>query len=525
MALPAPPISSSGSQARGGLRERRGGHAGQRGEGRAQLRPARGADPLDQPAGGRGAEARDHVEGGHREPHGGVPEGEVVADARGQARREEARHHAGHDQRRCPPRARAAGGSYAVTVAEAAPRSASSARVPPAWCWASCSTMPGSSRWCSRPATATTWSSASAPACSSRARSTCSTRWASASGSTREGLVHARHRAALRRRAATASPLDELTGGRGITIYGQQEVVKDLIAARLDAGGAAALRGRGRARSRARLRAPAIRFRHDGERATSCACDVIAGCDGFHGVCRDAVPDGALTVHERDVPVRLARHPRRGRAVARRAHLLPPRPRLRAATACARRTLTRLYLQCAPDEDIAEWPDERIWEELHLRFGVATAGRSHEGPILEKGITPMRSFVAEPMQHGRLFLAGDAVHIVPPTGAKGLNLAVADVRVLARGARRLVRSGRRRRCCDALLRPLPAAGLARAALLLVDDVDAAPDARRPRRLRGAAAARAARATCAPRGPRRRRSRRTTSAPPATSPECPARQIV
>ena len=152
--------------------------------------------------------------------------------------------------------------------------------------------------------------------------------------------------------------------------------------------------------------------------------------------------------------------------------------------------VTRLYLQCDPDEDIDNWPDERIWEELHLRF--ASDGWSlTEGPVIEKGITPMRSFVAAPMQHGRLYLAGDAVHIVPPTGAKGLNLAVADVRVLAEALVASFESGD-----DSLLRAysdtLPAARLAHAVLLLVDDLDVPSDARRPRRLPGPAPARSAR---------------------------------
>ena len=134
--------------------------------------------------------------------------------------------------------------------------------------------------------------------------------------------------------------------------------------------------------------------------------------------------------------------------------------------------ITRAYLQCRPDEDLAAWPDERIWEELDRRFETREGFRLNRGPIDQKGVTPMRSFVTEPMQYGRLFLAGDAAHIVPPTGAKGLNLAVADVRILARALAAWYRNGIGA-SFEALLRYLSAPRLARAALLLVDDVDAA----------------------------------------------------
>ena len=185
--------------------------------------------------------------------------------------------------------------------------------------------------------------------------------------------------------------------------------------------------------------APVVRF-GDGERAA--LRDVIAGCDGFHGVCRAAVRGRADDLRAR-VPVRLARDPRRGRAVLGRAHLLPPRPRLRAALACARPRSPACTSRSNPDEDVAAWPDERVWEELQTLALRRRRLRVREGPVVEKGVTPMRSFVAEPLRHGRLFLAGDAAHIVPPTGAKGLNLAVADVRVLARGAGALLRARRR----------------------------------------------------------------------------------
>ena len=161
---------------------------------------------------------------------------------------------------------------------------------------------------------------------------------------------------------------------------------------------------------------------------TDLSCDVVAGCDGFHGVCRDSVPDGVLTVFSREYPFGwlgiLAQAPPSSEELIYAWH-----DRGFSLHSMRSPEITRLYLQCAPDENLDEWPDERIWEELHLRLGL-DGWTLNEGPILEKGVTGMRSFVVEPMQHGRLFLAGDAAHIVPPTGAKGLNLAVADVRIL-----------------------------------------------------------------------------------------------
>ena len=247
-----------------------------------------------------------------------------------------------------------------------------------------------------------------------------------------EGLVH--HGIELRFGGkGHRIPFDELTGGKGITIYGQQEVVKDLIAARLETGrpllfGVSDVRPEGIEGER-----PTLRFRHSGEEH-ELTCDFIAGCDGFHGVCRDAVPDAVLTHHEHVYPFAW---------LGILAEVAPSSEELiychsdRGFALHSMRSpeLTRLYLQCEPEDPIDDWPDERIWQELHARFespGWALA----EGPIIEKGITPLRSFVAEPMQHGRLLLAGDAVHIVPATGAKGLNLAVADVRVLAEALER-----------------------------------------------------------------------------------------
>jgi p-hydroxybenzoate 3-monooxygenase len=170
------------------------------------------------------------------------------------------------------------------------------------------------------------------------------------------------------------------------------------------------------------------------------ACDFIAGCDGFHGICRPSIPAGRLATFERDYPFAwlgiLAQSPPVSHELIYAHH-----DRGFALFSMRTPQITRMYLQCAPDEDIGNWPDGRIWDELERRLEGADAPALVRGPVLQKGITPMRSFVAEPMRHGRLFLAGDAAHIVPPTGAKGMNLAVADVRVLARALESFYGSG------------------------------------------------------------------------------------
>jgi len=248
----------------------------------------------------------------------------------------------------------------------------------------------------------------------------------------REGLVH--HGVELRfDGVGHRIPFDELTGGKGITIYGQQEVVKDLIAARLETGRELLFEVEDVRPEDVDSDSPRLRFRRDGDEH-ELQCDFVAGCDGFHGVCRDCVPDGILTYRERVYPFGW---------LGILAEVEPSSDELiychhaRGFALHSMRSpeLTRLYLQCEPDEPLEDWPDERIWRELHARF-ESPGWSLKEGPIIEKGVTPLRSFVAEPMQHGRLFLAGDAVHIVPATGAKGLNLAVADVRVLAEGLSR-----------------------------------------------------------------------------------------
>ena len=244
----------------------------------------------------------------------------------------------------------------------------------------------------------------------------------------REGLVH--HGVELRFDGrGHRIDFSELTGGRAITVYGQQEVVKDLIAARVQAGGDLRFEVDDVALHDLETQSPSIRFRHEGAEH-ELRCDVIAGCDGFHGISRPTIPGGSLRIYEREYPFAW---------LGILAEVAPSSEELiycyheRGFALHSMRSpkLTRLYLQCAPDDDIEAWPDERIWQELQTRLATDGGWRLEQGPIVEKGITPMRSFVAEPLRYGHLFLAGDAAHIVPPTGAKGLNLAAADVRVLS----------------------------------------------------------------------------------------------
>jgi p-hydroxybenzoate 3-monooxygenase len=242
----------------------------------------------------------------------------------------------------------------------------------------------------------------------------------------REGLVH--DAVKLRRQGRTRRiPMTELTG-RHVTIYGQQEVVKDLIAARLERGGELRFEVSDVAVHGVDSDAPRITYAHEGARH-ELRCDVIAGCDGFHGVCRAAIPEDLRTEYEFTYPFGwlgiLAEAEPTTEELIYAWH-----ERGFALYSMRSPTISRLYLQVPADEDVADWSDERVWAELQDRL-AAPDWRVGEGRIFEKGVTPMRSFVCEPMRHGRLFLAGDAAHIVPPTGAKGLNLAVNDVRLLA----------------------------------------------------------------------------------------------
>jgi p-hydroxybenzoate 3-monooxygenase len=254
----------------------------------------------------------------------------------------------------------------------------------------------------------------------------------------REGLVH--HGIELRfSGGGHRIDFKELTG-RGITIYAQAEVVKDLIDVRLASGGQIFFECDDVSIHDFNTVRPFVRFNKNGE-TSELACDFIAGCDGFHGICRPSIPQGVLTTYERVYPFSwlgiLAEAPPSSEELIYAYH-----DRGFALLSMRSPRLSRLYVQVGNDEDIENWPDERIWQELHTR--LSRKGWSlTEGPVIQKGIAGMRSFVVEPMQCGQLFLAGDAAHIVPPTGAKGLNLAVADVRVLARALAEFYRTSSR----------------------------------------------------------------------------------
>ena len=228
-----------------------------------------------------------------------------------------------------------------------------------------------------------------------------------------------------------------LTGGRWVTVYAQTEIVKDAIAARLAAGGAIEFSCGDVAVSDVTSDRPVLSYTDSSGVAHEVSCDVIAGCDGFHGVCRPLIP--GLSVYERSYPyawlgILASAAPATDELVySRHADGF-------ALYSMRSPQVSRLYLQVAPDEPPDQWPDDRIWAELQKRFAVDGWSVS-EGSITDKSVTAMRSFVAAPMRHGRLFLAGDAAHIVPPTGAKGLNLALSDVVVLANALRAALKEG------------------------------------------------------------------------------------
>jgi p-hydroxybenzoate 3-monooxygenase len=222
--------------------------------------------------------------------------------------------------------------------------------------------------------------------------------------------------------------MEDLTNGRAITIYGQNEVVKDLIEVRAAASRPLFFEVEDVAPSGFSVAKSSVSFRKDGEHHEVSA-DFIAGCDGFHGVCRAVISDH-LQVYEREYPfgwLGILAHA----APSSEELVYSNHPRGFALFSMRSAQVTRLYLQCAPDEDVNQWSDDRIWSELQARLRTDDGWAPNEGEIFQKGITGMRSFVVEPMRFGRLFLAGDAAHIVPPTGAKGLNLAMADVSRLA----------------------------------------------------------------------------------------------
>lgn len=256
----------------------------------------------------------------------------------------------------------------------------------------------------------------------------------------REGLVHDGIELRFDRRAHRLD-FPSLTGGRRVTVYAQTEVVKDLIARQLGDGGPLLFGAEVHAVTGADTARPTVRFTHEGREQTL-TCEYAVGCDGFHGVARAAVPEAVRTAYERVYPYSwlgilaeappvydelIYAHSARGFALA---SMRSP-------------TVSRLYLQVPNGTDPADWPDERVWDELDARLALdADPGfKLERGPVTAKSVLPMRSWVTEPMRYGRVFLAGDAAHIVPPTGAKGLNLAAADVIVLARALIERQRTG------------------------------------------------------------------------------------
>ncbi len=247
----------------------------------------------------------------------------------------------------------------------------------------------------------------------------------------REGLVHE----GIVMRFDNQShrvPLTELTGGKVVTIYAQHEVVKDMVAARLVSGEPILFEVSDVSVHDFDSDAPSIRFRTKDGAAETLRCDIIAACDGFHGICRPSLPDGFLTEYDKIYPFGW---------LGILADVAPSLDELVYANhengfallSMRSPTVSRYYLQCAPDEDLSAWSDDRIWSELQTRLSDRDGFTVQTGKITQKGVTAMRSYVVEPMRSGNMFLVGDAAHIVPPTGAKGMNLAFADVRVLANG--------------------------------------------------------------------------------------------
>jgi p-hydroxybenzoate 3-monooxygenase len=225
--------------------------------------------------------------------------------------------------------------------------------------------------------------------------------------------------------------LSGLTGGKKVVIYGQTEVTKDLMDARASAGAKTVYEADEVSIHGFDTDRPSVRYRKDGNEH-EVDCDFIAGCDGFHGICRSSVPPSAIRNYERVYPfgwlgVLSETHPVSDELIYVN--------HARGFALCTMRshTRSRYYVQCSLEDDVDQWPDQRFWDELRARLDRRTAEQLITGASIEKSIAPLRSFVAEPMRFGRLFLAGDAAHIVPPTGAKGLNLAASDIHYLSAG--------------------------------------------------------------------------------------------
>ncbi len=254
----------------------------------------------------------------------------------------------------------------------------------------------------------------------------------------REGAVH--HGIYLRFAGRTHRiNFTEHADGRAITVYAQHEVIKDLVAARLTAGGKILFNAQSTGITDVDTTAPVIHFTHEG-REQELRCDFVAGCDGYHGVARPAIPAGVHQEHVRIYPFGwfgiLVEAPPSSDELIYAYH-----ERGFALVSTRSPVLQRMYFQCDPKDDVNNWSDDRIWAEMHARLETNEGWKPKMGKIIQRNIVGMRSFVTEPMQHGRLFLAGDAAHIVPPTGAKGLNLAAADIRVLSHGLAEFFRTG------------------------------------------------------------------------------------
>ncbi len=219
--------------------------------------------------------------------------------------------------------------------------------------------------------------------------------------------------------------------GKSVTVYGQTEVTKDLFDARYSAGQQFCFDVEEVVLHDLKSANPSVQFMMDGEKHNVC-CDYVAGCDGYHGVSRSAIPAVVLRTFEREYPfgwlgILVDQPPVSDELIyANHEHGF-------ALASMRSETRSRYYVQCDINDKVSDWPDERFWQEFALRLGPETAAKLQTGDSFEKSVAPLRSFVAEPMRYGNLFLAGDAAHIVPPTGAKGLNLAVADIRLLSRG--------------------------------------------------------------------------------------------
>lgn len=254
-----------------------------------------------------------------------------------------------------------------------------------------------------------------------------------------EGMIHDGFELAFDGRTERID-LAGLTGGKRVTVYGQTEVTRDLLQARQEAGAQSFFNASNVQPHDLKSTAPYLTFEHQGQ-SLRLDCDYIAGCDGFHGVSRQSIPAEALKIFERVYPFGwlgvLAETPPVNDELIYARHE-------RGFALCSMRspTRTRYYVQVDASEKVEDWSDDRFWDELKQRLPAPVAERLITGPSIEKSIAPLRSFVVEPMQYGRLFLLGDAAHIVPPTGAKGLNLAASDVNTLYRILLKVYREGR-----------------------------------------------------------------------------------